>query len=136
MRLEGWEERLAALVESLGDEQYELGRHDCFWLACRVVRELTGVDRWPEFAGKYRTRRGALLAIAEHGRSFSSAGDWFFGAPSVPVTMARRGDVCAYRGEDDEMHLVVCMGAHSVGLAPVGVVWVRTLMCECCWRVG
>ena len=136
MRLEGWEERLHALIEGLSGERYELGRRDCFWLACQVVQALTGVDRWTRYAGTYRTRREALLAIAQRGRSFEDAGTAFFGAEPVSVRLARRGDVCAYQDGGDEKHLVICMGAHAVGMAPEGVVRIPVSSCLACWRIG
>lgn len=142
MRLDGWESRLAALLEDARHKPYALGEHDCFRLACGAVEGLTGVDRWPEFAG-YRTRREALALIAQHGRSFEEAFDWFFGIAAVDARLARRGDVLMLvtpRGWDgsvrDEAHLGVCNGAQTAFLAPDGLLWIPTVTCLACWRVG
>lgn len=135
MRLEGWEGRLDALIQASRQRAYTLGEHDCFRLACRVVEALTGVDRWPEFAG-YRTRRQAMVKLARHGRSFEAAGDWFFGAPSVDTRWARRGDICAIQTVDGEKHLGVCLGAEVAMLAPEGLIYTPVQTCLCCWRVG
>jgi hypothetical protein len=89
---------------------YVLGEHDCFRVACRVVEALTGVDRWPLFAG-YATKREALAKIAAFGSTFEHAGDWFFGASSrTLVSHAQRGDIIAMRTRDAQKHLCVCAG--------------------------
>lgn len=134
-RLEGWEARLAALIEDARGKPYVLGEHDCFRVACRVIEALTGVDRWPEFAG-YRSRRQAMRKLARFGRSFVAAGDWFFGAPHLAPAHARRGDICALQTEDGEKHLGVCVGSSVACLAPDGLRFVETSLCLCCWRVG
>lgn len=135
MRLEGWEKRLFAEIEAARHKPYVLGEHDCFRLACRVVEALTGADRWPEFAG-YTSKREAMALLARHGRSFEAAFDWFFGAPSVNVRLARRGDLCCVETADGEKHLGVCVGADVALLAPEGLIFTPLLTCLCAWRVG
>lgn len=134
-RLDGWESRLAAVLEAARHRPYVLGKHDCFRLACAAIEALTGEDRWPQFAG-YHTRRQAMRRLAAHGRTFQEAGDWFFGAPSVDVRQARRGDIVALKTPDGEKHAGVCNGAESAFLAPEGLLWVPTRSALCCWRVG
>jgi hypothetical protein len=134
-RLEGWESRLAAVIEDARIREYRLGEHDCFRLACRAIEALTGEDRWPEFAG-YATKREALAKLAQYGKTFEDAGDWFFGSPRVPVAQARRGDVCAAQTPDGEKHLGVCIGARVALLADGGLTFWRLSKCLCAWRVG
>lgn len=136
MRLEGWETRLDAVIEGARTRGYQLGRHDCFRLACSVVCALTGVDRWPEFAASYATRREALRVIAAWGSSFEAAFDRFFGSPSVPILAARRGDVACYAEAAGELHLGVVLGAHVAVLTPEGLGFVDLAQCRCAWRVG
>jgi hypothetical protein len=135
VRLEGWERRLEAVIEDARQRPYRLGEHDCFRLTCRVLEALTGRDRWPEFSG-YTTRREGLAGLARHGRSFEAAFDWFFGAPSVDVRQARRGDLCCVQTVDGEKHMGVCLGAEVALLAPEGLTYTPTLTCRCAWRVG
>lgn len=135
MRRDGWEGRLMAVIESARAQPYALGVHDCFRVACRVVEALTGVDRWPEFAG-YKTKREALVKLAQFGSSFETAGDWFFGAPHVDVKLARRGDICCVETEGGEKHLGVCLGRDTALLAETGLICLPTLVCRCAWRVG
>lgn len=136
MRLQGWESRLAELVERARARPYVLGEHDCFRFACGAVQALTGEDRWPEFAGKYSTRRGALALLATYGRSFEEAFTWFFRSPAVEPAWARRGDVLAFATLDGEKHLGVCLGATTAGLGEGGLLFVRTMGCSCAWRIG
>lgn len=134
-RLEGWEARLNAVIEAAREEPYTLGRHDCFRLACQVRAALTGVDRWPEFAG-YTTRRQALARIAARGSSFEAAGDWFFGSPRVPAALARRGDIVAFQTEDGEKHLGVCLGDRVACLLATGLAFIAPEACSCAWSIG
>jgi len=136
MRLEGWEARLAAVLEAARGRRYVLGEHDCFRLACQVVEALTGVDRWPEFGGWYRTKREALALIALHGSSFESAFSWFFGGPSVAVGLARAGDIAKFVDAAGEAHLGVVIDASVAVLGPEGLAFVPRSACACAWRVG
>lgn len=134
MRREGWEARLWEILAEAQARPYELGRHDCFRVACRVIEALSGVDRWPEFEGRYATAREARRLIARHGRSFEAAFDWFFGSANVPVRYAQRGDVVALAAGEAK-HLGVCLGAQSAFLAPEGLARVPTLNCICAWKI-
>lgn len=134
-RAEGWEGRLRAVIEDARRRPYVLGEHDCFRLSCRVIEALTGVDRWPEFAG-YTTKRGALLALAQYGHSFEDAGDWFFGAPRVDVKQARRGDILALQDDGGEKHLAVLIDHRAVCMLTTGLMYINASRCHCAWRVG
>lgn len=135
MRREGWEARLWEILAAARERPYELGRHDCFRVACQVIEAMTGVDRWPQFEGRYATAREARRLIARHGRSFEAAFDWFFGAANVPARYAQRGDIVAAADEAGEKHLGVCLGALSVVLGPAGLVNVPTIGCGCAWKI-
>ncbi len=135
-RIEGWELRLPLVIEAARNETYELGRHDCFRVACLAVVALTGVDRWPEFAGRYATKREALALLARHGSTFEAAFDWFFGGPHVDVKQARRGDIVALATSDGEKHLGVCIGSRVAFLAETGLLFVPLTGCLCAWLIG
>jgi len=135
VRAEGWERRLSAVIEAARAQPYVLGEHDCFRLACRVIEALTGVDRWPQFAG-YKTKRGALAKLARYGSSFEAAGDWFFGAPSVSVKQGRRGDIACLIDDAGEKHLAVVLDHRAACMKPEGLMFVPLKRCACVWRVG
>ncbi len=136
MRLQGWEARLAGVIEDARTRPYVLGEHDCFRVACLSVQALTGVDRWAEFAGRYRTRREALRLIAQHGSSFEACFDRVLDAPRVGVRLARAGDIVGLQTMDGEKHLGVENGGQTAFLAEHGLLFVPTLTCLCAWRVG
>jgi hypothetical protein len=134
MRIELWESRLADLLEAARHKPYVIGEHDCFHLACQAIEVMTGVDRWPEFAG-YKTSKQALKKMAQFGSTFIAAGDWFFGSPSISVKFARRGDICCIVDDVGERHLGICVGEWTAGLQKDGLKYVPTLKCECAWKV-
>jgi hypothetical protein len=127
--------RLHAVIEDARDRPYVLGEHDCFRLACRVIEALTGIDRWPEFAG-YKTKREALHKLAQFGSSFEAAGDWFFGVAGLPMKRAMRGDICALTDDAGEKHLAVLIDHRAVCMLPQGLLFIEAARCHCAWRVG
>lgn len=135
MRIEGWEQRLHAIVTGAAHVPYVLGEHDCFSVACAVVHALTGRDLWPQFMGRYRTVEEAIALIHAHGGSYIEAFSWAWGSSPIPVKLAQRGDLVARYGDDGYMHLGVCMGANSAFLGEAGVVMMRTLDSVVAWRI-
>lgn len=137
MRLEGWERRLEAVIESARHTPYRLGQHDCLRVACAAVEALVGVDHWLKFAGKYSTRREALLVIAQHGRTLGTAVSRILNSPAESMRLVRRGDIALYCDEAGE-HLGVCIGRSVAVLGPDGLVFLPILddRLQYCWRVG
>lgn len=136
MRLEGWEVRLAEVIEAARSEPFRWGERDCFHLACAAVEALTGADRWPEFGGRYRSQRQALRIIGEHGPSFAEFVTWFFAVPPVGVNLARRGDLMMIEPPSGMSALGVCVGSEAavrfereLGFLPRG-------RFACSWRIG
>lgn len=134
MRIEGWESRLAAVIESARDKPYVLGEHDCFLVACAVVEALTGHDFRP--FGTYRTKREALVAILKVAPSLPDAVTKALDTEPVPTRMARRGDIVHYFDVED--HLGVCLGERVAVLGPDGLAMVGLLdeRVRCAWRIG
>ena len=157
IRSNGWERRLAGVIESARDVPYVLGTHDCFRVACQAVEALTGIDLWEEWAGQYRTRGEAIAllrhyaarggyrpphpALSPEGRgestrqsAFTFAFSRLFGHDPEPMTRARRGDICEYF--DREPHLGVCQGATVAVLGEFGLKHVPRSACSHCWLIG
>src|SRR3990167_4359066 len=120
MRLDGWESRLMAAVESAMHTPYKLGENDCLRLACSSVEALTGVDYWPRFVG-YKTKRQALIKIAKIATSLGEAVTATLGVQPSPARMAQRGDIVLFRDSFDEDHLGVATGAGVMVYAPAGL---------------
>jgi hypothetical protein len=135
-RLDGWEGRLALVVAAATDAPYELGRHDCFRFACACAEALTGADLSIGFAGKYKSRRGALrLARKFAGGGMRVAIGKLLGVADQPPRMARRGDWLLFN-DGAEDHIGICTGAEIAVLAERGLNRVRFDDCVCCWAVG
>ena len=135
MRVPGWESRLSAAIDALRARPYEYGVHDCFVLTCAVVHALTGVDRWPEFAGKYTDRRSALATIAGYGATFEGAALRFFGCDAMHINQARRGDIAEVQ-INGLSHLGVVMGAWVFLAGEFGLVEYPRDKAARAWPVG
>lgn len=136
MRLDGWEKRLADIVEAARAHPYQLGQHDCFRLACAVVEALTGVDHWPAWEGKYTTKREALALIAQYGSTFTDAATKLFDVEPIAMNFAHRGDIAEIVDPSGEKHLGVVIGAHVVALGEKGVAFLPRSACRHAWRIG
>lgn len=158
-RLEGWERRLHAVLACAAREPYVLGSHDCFRVACAVLEALTGVDRWPEFDGRYRTYRQSLVILREYAdkavaareadtrhpppithrqkaSTFDDAFDGFFGVQACAAAFARRGDIVKILDDNCTAHLGVSIGREIAVLRETGLMTVPLSTGVCCWRIG
>jgi hypothetical protein len=134
-RREGWERRLEDVMQAAQHEPYVLGQHDCFKVACQAVEALTGVDLWPEWAGRYSTQREALQRIVEYGGSFDGAASRLFGTEPDNPLFARRGDVLKFEHEGVP-HLGVCRGRLVMVLGENGLSAVPLRACAHVWKIG
>lgn len=135
-RLVGWEDRLFRVLEAARQRPYELGKHDCFRLACEVVQALTGADVWTPWAGSYSSKREALRQIAHFAGDFTAAASKFFGSLPRLMPHARRGDICEFVDADGEQHLGVALGLTVAILGPLGLEFVPREVCAHCWAIG
>jgi hypothetical protein len=134
-RLEGWERRLEDVLQAAESEPYVLGVHDCFKVACAAVHALTGVDFWPEWAGRYNTQQEALRLIVEYGGDFDGAFSRLFGTELGNPLFARRGDVLKFESEGVP-HLGVCRGRGVVVLGEKGLQTIPLRSCAGVWKIG
>jgi hypothetical protein len=140
MRLEGWELRLAALVDRFDRASYALGSNDCFRFACETVAALTGRDAWPQFEGRYTNRADAIRLIREvasegEGPDLKRAVEIVFGVEPVSILAAGRGDL--YLFVDGLPHLGVGIGAQVAVMLPdgLGLVRIDDARLQAAWRV-
>lgn len=146
-RLDGWEDRMAAVLHAARRRPYRLGEHDCFSLACEMVEALVGVDLWAPWAGSYSTLSEARSRIADFGNYrrargqrwsldelVTSAASRLFGSEPVPMALGRRGDICEFVVE--RPHLGIIIGASAMMLGPEGLVAVPREAGRHCWRIG
>lgn len=136
-RLQGWEARLATVLEAARHQPYALGEHDCLRLACQSVEALTGVDHWPRFAG-YTTQREALRTIARIAATLGEAVTAVLRVEPSRIRMAQRGDIALYRDVTGQDHLGVVVGSNVAVLREDGIQMLPLLDngLLCAWRVG
>ena len=92
VRLDDWEPRLMAQLDSARGLAFQWGRHDCCTFAAACVLAMTGTDPMPEFRGHYRTARGSVRALRGIGAGKLAATlDAKFAA--IAPALAHRGDL-------------------------------------------
>ena len=132
MRVEGWEQRLAAYIRDAEGKPFVWGERDCALWASGWVRQCTGADFVSEWEGRYKTERGAKGLIRKRGyRSVEDIADARLTA--VPVMIARRGDLLLHPHGDC---LGICTGQRGYFLEmKAGLTSVDTLDCPKAWVV-
>lgn len=112
MRVDGWPEKLLALIDAHQHTPHAWGEHDCVMFAGKAVEVITGVDFVAQFRGTYSTEAEAEAILDREG----GIEPWcvkHFGAP-VAVGLARRGDLLIGPSPQGEDWLAVCVGQHGV----------------------
>jgi hypothetical protein len=136
MRREDWLPRLCDVLEAARERPFAWGRHDCCTWALECAQAVTGERRWPPEKMLYKTRAGAMKALAGHGfAGIPDALDATMGARR-PVSMARRGDVVLVEVDgvtgcgvvDTTGEMVACAGL-------AGIVSVPLASATLCWGV-
>jgi len=123
MRIEGWEQRLDALVAEAQTRDFRYGEWDCALFACASIQAMTGADPGAAFRGTYADEAGCARLLAKvgglEGGANRIASDHHFAV--IPVLMAWRGDVVLARA-DGKPTLGVCLGRDvAFAVDPVGV---------------
>lgn len=129
MRLDGWEQRLLAIIENPG--AFEWGTNDCCMFAVRCVEAITGVDHGKKYRG-YKTEKGALSRLAKHGGTEGIA-TACLGEPKNPK-LAKRGDVVSHKN-DLGVALGVCVGDKIAAISDNGIVLVSMRDAMNAWSV-
>lgn len=136
MRLEGWEDRLASIIDERRSRPFVWGEHDCTLFAANVALALTGVDYAAAYRGKYNCAFGSARVLQELGDGTLRGSVGLALGPEIPIRLAGRGDVVLWTQEELGDTLGVCIGAQSVFVGQDGLTDVPTLVCQCAWRIG
>lgn len=135
IRVEGWEGRLAQVVEVWRARPFAWGGADClaFARACQIA--LLRRDLFMDLP-TYSSRKEASAALKALGlRPAVSAIDARL--PSQAITLARRGDWILYQRRVGGFGaLGVVMGRASLVMGPDGLVSVPTREAKTAWAVG
>ncbi len=129
-RIEGWEGRLAAFVAQAANTPFQWGLVDCCLTPCDGVKEITGHDPAAALRGRYKTERGAMLAL----RRFAGGGliaavekiAADLGAPEIGTGFASRGDVVLVTDQDlirpgFDGFMGLCLGRDVAVMTPEGL---------------
>jgi hypothetical protein len=133
MRLNGWDLRLAEMVEAARALAFAWGSHDCATWAFDVRKALTGEDAAAAWRGKYTTEIGAARML--HRLKCATVEDLagsILGEPLPAVLLAQRGDIVLGGAEQA---LGVCIGSDALFLQPRGLVPLPLRACLRAWRV-
>lgn len=91
MRVNGWEDALASVIEKHASQPLVFGVSDCGQLAADAVLAVTGTDVFSDYR-KYKTEVGARRILQKAGcKDLSALFDKFF-TPIHPF-LAKRGDI-------------------------------------------
>ncbi len=96
-RIDNWPQALNTYINSVKDNKFEWGVHDCCTLVSGCVKAITGVDPMIEFRGKYdeATHKQALQDIGA-GTIFKTLIKKF--GKSTHGAMGQRGDIAFHDG--------------------------------------
>jgi hypothetical protein len=129
VRIEGWESRLAAYIESAGP--FAWGERDCALWCAGWVKECTGQDFLADWQRQYSTEEEARALMVRRGfRDAQAVADAHL--QERPLKLAQRGDIvlhpCGALG--------ICNGRFSHFLGESGPFKENTLDCRRAWQVG
>lgn len=144
MRSQDWPERLARYVAERKRTAFAWGVHDCCRFTCLGLVAQGLADPMPARLRRYRTARGARLAILRLGADLDAAATVLAagaGLDEIGVRFAGRGFpvladvVCADGGIEPALGL--CMGRVATFVHPVsGLVDLPLPACRRAWRVA
>jgi len=107
-RHDDWRARLSAYINDAMRKPFRPGKHDCALFAAGAIEAMTGVDFARGFRG-YRTLAEGQRRLSAKG--FDSIVDLAADRlTSIPVAMARAGDVAIVAGEGGQPALGVVQG--------------------------
>lgn len=132
MRIDGWEARLAEVVDAAIDRPFAWGTHDCCTFAAACVDAVTGSDHLDHLG--YEDERTAKRVIACHGGLVEAIAARL-GSPCAGWAHARRGDICLVPTEQGD-GLGVCVGHRIVLPGERGLASYPLHLAQCTWRVG
>ena len=133
-RVESWERRLAAAIDTARAKPFIWGLHDCPTFAFETRMILTGgADIAALWRGRYTTALGGARVMRRLGwASLAEMGMALLDEPRPAVLLAQRGDIIL---ADTGLGFGICNGATAVGMAPEGLVTVPLTSCRLAWPI-
>lgn len=141
-RLEDWSLRMEAAIDAARTIPfgYRPGRNHCCKFTGDVVLEMTGRDPIAWFRGRYKTEKGAYLALLQFaGGGLAEAMERIaaeFPLEEIRPTHAQRGDAVMFEMEPGNPGLGICVGHRLVSVLPdTGLGFVAMSAALRAWRV-
>lgn len=136
MRVENWQDILFNEIEAAQSRAFQWGVYDCSIFTFSTVSLILGVpdisERW---SGQYKSARGSIKTMRALGwKNLRSMADDILGQRYGNMSNIGRGDV-VLGGEKPNPAFGLCVGDHSVFLAPDGITYLPTLQCFDGWPV-
>ena len=109
-----WRGNLCAYLESVSQDHFRPGVHDCALFAAGAVRAMTGVDLAAGYCGQYSTIADGMRMLRREGvRDLASLVSRHF--QEIPPLMAGVGDIALVEGEG---------GADALGVVQAAAIFV------------
>ena len=131
MRKQSWAEDLATYMKESSTKEFQWGVHDCASFAAGAVTAVTGrfIDV-KDFADAHTVREVVELLAT---KSLKDRVTEILGK-TIDLKMATRGDIVLLTDLGREC-LGVCFGEVSFFLTAKGLQPIKTLTCDCAWRI-
>ena len=144
LRKDNWPELLAEFISNRMDKPFIWGENDCGLFACDAVLLMTGLDLAEKARGKYANSDAAAaitskydVIITSNLEEYAEAVAESYLLPSVPILMARRGDIALYLSILGPTLGIVAMNGKEVLIpGPEGLRGVPLASCKKAWRIG
>lgn len=133
MRVDNWSRKLGEYLAEVSDKPFKVGVFDCALFAADCATIITGVDCVAEYRGKYKTDKGAIRLLKKRHGGLAEAFDAHFAR--IEPSMAQRGDICAYDGDEGVLAIAVKWSSGWVATTKEGVKAV-TIEPIIVWGVG
>ena len=113
-RFENWPVLLGRYINECYGRPFVRGDFDCALFAADAVKIMTGKDFAADFRGRYKSERGAKLALRKYGAgTLKDTVSKCLGPPMQNIKMAGRGDIA----------LVNYQGSMAIGVIDGGVIY-------------
>ena len=138
-RYDDWPERLTEVIERYRNQSFAWGESDCGTFATDCVREITGVELYSEFRGRYTDLKSYISLLRNYecddvGCLFDVVGG-AFNFESINPRLAQRGDVCLYSNDQSLPSLGVCTGIRAMFHTEQGLLQVLMSDVSRAWRI-
>lgn len=135
MRVADWRSRLNSELDRSRERAFVWGENDCTIFLGRCLEAITGENPALPFVGKYSTAAEAVAVIKSTGaKSLISLAAKHL--EQIPLSMARVGDVAAFRSKETGWALGVIIGERVAVLRPDGLGTVHLSEAAKAYRVG